>query len=40
MDEVDAAFGRDGAGEQRLSGAGRAVQQHAFGRENVYVDRR
>ena len=34
MDEMHAGFGGYGAGEQRLSGAWRAVQQHALGRED------
>jgi hypothetical protein len=34
VDEVDAALGRDRAGQQRLAGAGRAVEQHALRREN------
>ena len=35
VNEVDAALGRDGARQQRLAGAGRAVQQHALRRENA-----
>ena len=35
MNEVDAAFRGDGTREQRLSGAGRAVQQHALWREDA-----
>ena len=34
VDEVDAALGRDRAGQQRLAGSGRAVEQHALRREN------
>ena len=35
VNEVHAALGGDGAGQQRLAGAGRAVQQHALRRENA-----
>src|SRR5208282_3268647 len=34
VNEVDAAFGGHGAGQQSFTRAGRAVQQNAFGREN------